>query len=47
MDFNQHRSQITYEEDMECQHETCEWQNVGQCGYCDEHCECGEGLQLV
>ena len=31
-----------YEEDMECKHETCEWQNVGQCGYCDEHCECGE-----
>jgi hypothetical protein len=26
----------------ECQCSTCEWQNVGECGYCDEHCECGE-----
>jgi len=35
-----------YEEDKECNHETCEWQNVGICGYCDEHCDC-EGLQDV
>jgi len=31
-------------DEIECQHSTCEWQNVGQCGYCDDHCEC-EGLQ--
>jgi hypothetical protein len=33
---------MTAPDEVECKDEMCEWQNVGQCGYCDEHCECGE-----